>query len=189
MPRRLTWTVWLLGAVIVPPPQCRAQGFVEHLEPPVVERGKTTRVTAVGTGFGKALGLWTSLPPGAIKTTPVGDSTPTHAVFDVTVAVDAPVGICGVRLSTADGLGNAASTPHRRSAGAAGSTFRNRSLPKSPCRSRSGAGSVRRRWIASPLTSAPDSASASRRSAIGSARTSIRSSPFATQGPLCRRAR
>src|SRR5258707_429152 len=35
---------------------CGAQGFVEHLDPPVVERGKTTRVTAVGTDLGKALG-------------------------------------------------------------------------------------------------------------------------------------
>ncbi|HYT93476.1 MAG TPA: hypothetical protein VEL76_32460 [Gemmataceae bacterium] len=87
--------------------RCRAQGFVEHLEPPALERGKTTRVTIVGSGLGKALGLWTSLPAGAVKATPVGTQTPNRAILDVTVAADAPVGVCGVRLATVDGLGNA----------------------------------------------------------------------------------
>ena len=84
-----------------------AQGFVEHLEPPAIERGKTTRVTLVGSQLGKPLGLWTSLPAGAVKATPVGQQSANKAVLDVTVAGDAPVGICGVRLGTADGLGNA----------------------------------------------------------------------------------
>ena len=57
---------------------CRAQGFVEHLEPPALERGKTTRVTVVGSGLGKALDLWTSLSKGAVKATPAGEQT-THA--------------------------------------------------------------------------------------------------------------
>ncbi len=86
---------------------CRAQGFVEHIEPPVLERGKTTRVNVVGLQLGKAIGLWTSLPAGAIKVTPVGESSPTHAVLDVSVAAHAPVGVCGVRLATEDGLANA----------------------------------------------------------------------------------
>ena len=86
---------------------CRAQGFVEHLEPPALERGKTTRLTVVGSQLGKALNLWTSLPAGAIKATPVGEQTASKAVLDVTVAADAPVGICGLRLATVDGLGNA----------------------------------------------------------------------------------
>jgi hypothetical protein len=107
MTGRAASTLLCLFTLLGPASPCRAQGFVEHLEPPVVERGKTTRVTAVGAGFGKALGLWTSLSPGAVRATPVGDSTPTRAVFDVTVAADAAVGICGVRLSTADGLSNA----------------------------------------------------------------------------------
>jgi hypothetical protein len=85
----------------------RAQGFVEHLEPPVLERGKTTRVTLVGSQLGKAIGLWTNLPAGAVKATPVAPLSPNQAVLDVTVAGDAPVGICGVRLATEDGLGNA----------------------------------------------------------------------------------
>ena len=86
---------------------CRAQGFVEHFEPPALERGKTTRVTVVGSSLGKTIGLWTSLPAGAIKATPVGEQTGSKAVLDVSVAADSPVGICGVRLATEDGLGNA----------------------------------------------------------------------------------
>jgi hypothetical protein len=96
-----------LGLVGPMSPTCRAQGFIEHLEPPVIERGKTTRVAAVGSSFGKPLDLWTALPPGAVKAVPVADSTPARAVFDVTVAADAPVGISGLRVATVDGLSNA----------------------------------------------------------------------------------
>jgi len=85
---------------------CRAQGFVEHLEPPVLEAGKTTRVIIVGSNLGKAIGLWTSLAD-AIKATPVGEQTSTRAVLDVAVAGQAPIGVCGVRLATVDGLANA----------------------------------------------------------------------------------
>jgi hypothetical protein len=103
MPRSLSCL-----ALLVLASTCRAQGFIEHFEPPVVERGKVTRVTVVGAGFGKGLDLWTSLPAGVIKSSPVGEMTATRAVFDVTVAADAPVGVCGVRLATVDGLTNAA---------------------------------------------------------------------------------
>jgi hypothetical protein len=85
----------------------RAQGFVEHALPPVLERGKTTRVTLVGSELGKAVGLWTSLPTAAVRAIPAGPSSANLAVFEVTVAPDAPVGICGVRLATEDGLSNA----------------------------------------------------------------------------------
>src|SRR5262245_25708905 len=84
---------------------CRAQGFVEHFEPPVLERGKTTRVTVVGSQFGKATGLWSSVP--GLKVTPVGEQTASKVVLDVAVSGDAPVGICGLRLATEDGLANA----------------------------------------------------------------------------------
>lgn len=98
----------LLGICLIGPISiCRAQGHVEHLEPPVLERGKTTRVTVVGSHLGKAFGLWTSLPAAAIKATPVGEASSNKLMLDVTVAGDAPVGICGVRLATHDGLGNA----------------------------------------------------------------------------------
>ncbi|HZZ80107.1 MAG TPA: hypothetical protein VFE62_16455 [Gemmataceae bacterium] len=82
----------------------RGQGFVEHFEPPVLQRGKTTRVSVVGSGLGKTVGLWASVP--GIKATPI-ETTQTKAVLDLQVAADAPVGICGVRLSTVDGLANA----------------------------------------------------------------------------------
>jgi hypothetical protein len=85
----------------------RAQGFVEHFEPPVLERGKTTRVTVIGTQLGKPVGLWTSLSADAVKATPIGQQTANRVMLDVAVAADAPVGICGVRLATEDGLGNA----------------------------------------------------------------------------------
>jgi hypothetical protein len=109
MQHRMSWTVFLLSIVnqFASLSSCSAQGFVEHLEPPALERGKTTRVTAVGSGLGKAQGLWTSLPPGAIKTTRVGEQTSSRAVLDVSVAADAPVGVCGLRLATEDGLANA----------------------------------------------------------------------------------
>src|ERR1041384_3473093 len=109
MPRRLISAVVLLTLLSFfgPTALCHAQGFVEHLEPPALERGKTTRVTAVGSKLGKAVDLWTSLPASAIKAVPVGEQTPTRAVLDVTVSADAPVGLLGVRLATVDGLGNA----------------------------------------------------------------------------------
>lgn len=101
----LTTLCALVGAGMTAP--CPAQGFVEHLEPPVFERGKTTRVTVVGSGIGKALDLWTTLPVGTLKASPAGESSAGRAVFDVTVAATAPVGVAGLRLATADGLGNA----------------------------------------------------------------------------------
>ena len=75
MPYRVSWFVVLLSTLSLIGSTCQAhcQGFVEHLEPPVLERGKTTRVTVVGTQLGKAIGLWTSLPAGAVKATPVGN--------------------------------------------------------------------------------------------------------------------
>jgi len=84
-----------------------AQGFVERIEPSVVERGKTTRVTIYGSHLGKPVTLWSSITPGRITATPYGEATATKAVLDVTIAKETPVGICGVRLATEDGLSNA----------------------------------------------------------------------------------
>lgn len=109
MPHRMSWYEFILSVIILISigSAARAQGFVEHIEPPALERGKTTRVTIVGSQLGKAIDLWTSLPVGAVKATPVGTPTSTRAELDVSVAADAPVGVCGVRLATVDGLGNA----------------------------------------------------------------------------------
>ncbi|HXD84974.1 MAG TPA: hypothetical protein VN641_00665 [Urbifossiella sp.] len=79
---------------------------IESIAPPVIERGKTTRVSFIGTDLGAALDLWHSLPPGALKAVPV-QSSPNRIVMDITASTAAPVGVCGVRLATKDGLTNA----------------------------------------------------------------------------------
>ena len=93
----------LLFALAAP---ARADGFVESITPPAVKRGKTTRVTFTGRDLAAALDVWCSLPAGALMAKPV-ESTSGRAVFDVTAAADAPVGVCGVRVATANGLSNA----------------------------------------------------------------------------------
>lgn len=82
------------------------QGFIEHISPPVVERGKTTRVEFVGRDLANAMDVWHSLPAGAMKAKPV-ESSRDKCVFEIDVAKDAPVGLCGVRIATRDGLSNA----------------------------------------------------------------------------------
>ncbi|MDB5312046.1 MAG: putative serine proteinase, subtilase family [Gemmataceae bacterium] len=92
-------------ALLALPAVAEAQGFVESLSPPAIERGKTTRVTFVGRDLSPAPGVWHSLAAGTIKAVPV-EGRPDRIVFDVTVAADAPVGVCGVRVATRDGLTN-----------------------------------------------------------------------------------
>jgi hypothetical protein len=87
-------------------PPVRADGFVESISPPAVERGKTTRVTFVGRELAAVLDVWHSLPAGALTARPVV-SAYGRAVFDITAAADAPVGVCGLRVATRDGLANA----------------------------------------------------------------------------------
>jgi len=82
------------------------ENHIESIAPPVVERGKTTRVTFTGRDFGEALDLWHSLDTGSLKAVPI-TSTPTRIVMDITASADAPVGVCGLRLATRDGLTNA----------------------------------------------------------------------------------
>lgn len=88
------------------PAVASAQGFVGSVAPPVVERGKTTRVTFVGSDLGPGLDVWNSLPKGALTAKPVS-SEQNKLVFDITAAAGAPVGVCGLRLATRDGLTNA----------------------------------------------------------------------------------
>src|SRR4051812_35822699 len=54
-----------LLCALVPSP-CAAQAFVERLDPPVLARGKTTRLTAVGSRLGNAHDVWSSLPKGKL---------------------------------------------------------------------------------------------------------------------------
>jgi hypothetical protein len=83
-----------------------AHNVVESASPPVIERGKTTRVTFNGTNLAPGLDVWTALPKGAIVAKPVS-SEQSKLVFDITAAKDAPVGVSGLRLATRDGLTNA----------------------------------------------------------------------------------
>ena len=104
MPRFLP--AWLAPVVLLAVrASCPAQGFVEHLSPPALERGKTTRVTVVGTQLHNAVGMWTSLSAGAVQAKPI-ESQDDHAVLDVQVSADAPIGLFGLRVATADGLSN-----------------------------------------------------------------------------------
>jgi hypothetical protein len=83
-----------------------AQGFIESIAPPVVERGKTTRIVFTGHDLGPGLDVWHSLPSSVIQATPV-ESHSDRLVFNLMVGENAPVGICGVRVATRDGLTNA----------------------------------------------------------------------------------
>lgn len=98
----------LLTAVVALalPAVASAQGFVESVSPPVIERGKTTRVSFVGKDLAPGLDVWHSLPKGALTAKSVS-STLTQLVFDITASADAPVGVCGLRVATRDGLTNA----------------------------------------------------------------------------------
>ena len=86
--------------------QAFAGPFVDHLSPPSLSRGKTNRLTLVGTELGGATGLWTSLPPRSVEATLVESSRDDQAIFDVKVGPDAPLGIYGLRLATRSGLSN-----------------------------------------------------------------------------------
>jgi hypothetical protein len=88
------------------PAVAAAQGFVESVTPPLLERGKTTRVTFVGRELGTGLDVWHSLPKGSITAKPI-ESFSDRLVFDLTASNDAPVGIFGLRVATRDGLTNA----------------------------------------------------------------------------------
>ncbi len=64
------------------------------------------RVTFSGKDFGPGLDVWHSLPKGALTAKPVTHE-PGKLVFDITAGADAPVGVCGLRIATRDGLTNA----------------------------------------------------------------------------------
>src|SRR5258708_16556500 len=68
------------------------QAFIEQVTPPLVERGKTTRLVLRGTDTGAAIDLWTSLPAGALKVLSVGASDDRQTTFDVEIAPTAPLG-------------------------------------------------------------------------------------------------
>ena len=75
--------------------------------PDVLEliRGKTARVSFMGKNLANSFDIWHSLPAGALKSRPVEVGSE-RVVFEVTASGDAPVGVCGVRVASADGLSN-----------------------------------------------------------------------------------
>ena len=77
------------------PAGVRAQAFVEHITPPVVQRGKTARVSFMGKNLANSFDIWHSLPAGALKSRAV-EAGSERVVFEVTASGDAPVGVCGV---------------------------------------------------------------------------------------------
>jgi hypothetical protein len=86
--------------------QALAESFIEHLSPPVLERGKKSRVTLVGLELRGATGLWTTLPAKDVTATLAEPSGDERASFNVTVGPHAPLGIYGLRLATRGGLSN-----------------------------------------------------------------------------------
>src|SRR5262245_49367158 len=83
-----------------------AGSFVEHLTPPFLARGKTSRITLVGSELGGATGLWTSLPVQDVTARLVEPSRGDRAAFEVRVDPEAPLGLYGLRLATRTGLSN-----------------------------------------------------------------------------------
>ncbi|MCE9531388.1 MAG: hypothetical protein K8T89_09750 [Planctomycetes bacterium] len=92
--------------ILLSPAFAAAQAFVENITPPVIQRGQKTLVTFVGNDLAGALDVWNSLPAGALKAKAI-ESEAGRAVFELETTADAPVGLCGLRIATKDGLGNA----------------------------------------------------------------------------------
>ncbi len=86
--------------------QAQAASFVEQVSPPSFERGKTTRVSLIGSELEGATGVWSSLPGQEIEVKLVEPSRPDQATFDFTLRPDAPLGLYGLRLATRSGLSN-----------------------------------------------------------------------------------
>jgi hypothetical protein len=60
----------------------------------------------MGENLAPGLDVWHSLPKGALTAKPVSSESG-KLVFDITASADAPVGVCGLRVATRDGLTNA----------------------------------------------------------------------------------
>lgn len=82
------------------------QAFIEHLSPPVVRRGTTSRMEVLGTETANPVGIWTSLPSGAFSARIASDSTPVQTRFEINISANAPLGVYGLRLATVSGLSN-----------------------------------------------------------------------------------
>ncbi len=101
---RILWI--LFGCAIGSPGIAYPQAFIEHLSPPVLQRGTVTRIAIHGSETEGAVGLWTSLPPDLFRARAVEGSKPGAARFDAELSASAPLGIYGLRLATRSGLSN-----------------------------------------------------------------------------------
>jgi hypothetical protein len=96
----------VLAYVTCCPGVASAQAFIEHLSPPVLQRGTVNRIEVHGDETEGAVGLWSSLPQDQFRFRVVEGSRPGAAAFDVALAGSAPLGIYGLRLATGSGLSN-----------------------------------------------------------------------------------
>lgn len=82
------------------------QAFIEHLSPPVLQRGAVTRLEVLGTATNDPIGLWSSLPADTLRVRSIGMSDAAKSAIDVELTGSAPLGIYGLRLATKSGLSN-----------------------------------------------------------------------------------
>lgn len=82
------------------------QAFIEHLAPPVVRRGTTSRMEVLGTETANSVGIWTSLPSGTFSARVAGDAKSSLPRIDIDIPANAPLGVYGLRLATTSGLSN-----------------------------------------------------------------------------------
>jgi hypothetical protein len=83
-----------------------AAPFIEEVDPPVLQRGVVTRVTLRGNDLRPAVGVWASLPTSPVSGSIVSADGSEEVTLDITVPVDAPLGLHGLRLATNSGLSN-----------------------------------------------------------------------------------
>lgn len=103
----MDWRIFLVTFVAVTQIEqpVISQTFIEHLDPPVVQRGKTNRIRIHGNRSGAPQGLWTTLPGSMLKPHFI-DTEFSGYEADLAVPAEAPLGIYGLRLATASGLSN-----------------------------------------------------------------------------------
>jgi hypothetical protein len=107
---RHSFLLLLLCLAFVSPSHVYAQAFIEHLSPPVFQRGATTRLELIGSETNGAVGLWSSLPAAQFQTHSVpaaaAPNAQTSTFFDIELPREAPLGLYGLRLATQSGLSN-----------------------------------------------------------------------------------
>lgn len=79
---------------------------IEHLSPPVLQRGAQQQIEILGEELDGALDVWTSTSPVTLQAKVIS-SKPERAVLEVTLPPESPLGLHGLRLATASGLSNA----------------------------------------------------------------------------------